>query len=397
MIDRKLTHLQGNTRSEEHTSELQSQSNLVCRLLLEKKAPPRSAGVRPARASRARSLSSRRGGGGAGRARPPLAGARSRRRGPLAGSPGRSRERASRAPRRRPSVAPSRPARRGRGRAGRARHEGSAGPARLAVRAVARRDRAPARPREGGRALSGAVTPGRPRGGDSGPRRRSRTRTAGAVVAVCAADPRRIGEAGDARRSGGALRLRRSDRRRLPACRAWAGQLPLAREPPGALRDHPRARGGLARRCSPRGADRPRVRSAIAERVTPRTAARRGRARAGRHPIVRGWGGDQGGVRARTWRGKSGGGARAADRRTRWVDPGAARGGGAVVHVRARVRPRRELADGAAGPSPPRRIQDGASGRSRALSPLGRAAARRIRDNLVAPRGAAGALTLTLP
>src|SRR5688572_31105930 len=30
------THLQGQ-RSEEHTSELQSQSNLVCRLLLEKK------------------------------------------------------------------------------------------------------------------------------------------------------------------------------------------------------------------------------------------------------------------------------------------------------------------------------------------------------------------------
>src|SRR5205085_10354155 len=28
-----------NTRSEEHTSELQSQSNLVCRLLLEKKKP----------------------------------------------------------------------------------------------------------------------------------------------------------------------------------------------------------------------------------------------------------------------------------------------------------------------------------------------------------------------
>src|SRR5439155_1439273 len=148
-----------------------------------------------------------------------------------------------------------------------------------------------------------------------------------AVVAGCPADPRRIGEAGDARRSGGALRLRRSDRRRLPACRAWAGQLPLAREPPGALRDHPRARGGLARRCSPRGADRPRVRSAIAERVTPRTAARRGRARAGRHPIVRGCGRDQGGVRARTSRGASGGGARAADRRTRWVDPGAARGG----------------------------------------------------------------------
>src|SRR2546430_13427401 len=29
------------TRSEEHTSELQSQSNLVCRLLLEKKTTPR--------------------------------------------------------------------------------------------------------------------------------------------------------------------------------------------------------------------------------------------------------------------------------------------------------------------------------------------------------------------
>src|SRR2546430_10238364 len=29
----------GDTRSEEHTSELQSQSNLVCRLLLEKKKP----------------------------------------------------------------------------------------------------------------------------------------------------------------------------------------------------------------------------------------------------------------------------------------------------------------------------------------------------------------------
>src|SRR2546430_5880008 len=30
------------TRSEEHTSELQSQSNLVCRLLLEKKKSPRA-------------------------------------------------------------------------------------------------------------------------------------------------------------------------------------------------------------------------------------------------------------------------------------------------------------------------------------------------------------------
>src|SRR2546430_11904089 len=35
-------------RSEEHTSELQSQSNLVCRLLLEKKKqPPRTAPARP--------------------------------------------------------------------------------------------------------------------------------------------------------------------------------------------------------------------------------------------------------------------------------------------------------------------------------------------------------------
>src|SRR5688572_32537567 len=32
-----LENLQENQRSEEHTSELQSQSNLVCRLLLEKK------------------------------------------------------------------------------------------------------------------------------------------------------------------------------------------------------------------------------------------------------------------------------------------------------------------------------------------------------------------------
>src|SRR2546427_900052 len=33
----KLTHSRTLSRSEEHTSELQSQSNLVCRLLLEKK------------------------------------------------------------------------------------------------------------------------------------------------------------------------------------------------------------------------------------------------------------------------------------------------------------------------------------------------------------------------
>src|SRR2546430_11564132 len=34
---RYLTGIKGVSRSEEHTSELQSQSNLVCRLLLEKK------------------------------------------------------------------------------------------------------------------------------------------------------------------------------------------------------------------------------------------------------------------------------------------------------------------------------------------------------------------------
>src|SRR2546427_7726151 len=36
-------------RSEEHTSELQSQSNLVCRLLLEKKKPSQNAPVRQKR------------------------------------------------------------------------------------------------------------------------------------------------------------------------------------------------------------------------------------------------------------------------------------------------------------------------------------------------------------
>src|SRR5688572_31171261 len=35
--DLQGTNRQGRRRSEEHTSELQSQSNLVCRLLLEKK------------------------------------------------------------------------------------------------------------------------------------------------------------------------------------------------------------------------------------------------------------------------------------------------------------------------------------------------------------------------
>src|SRR2546430_10292458 len=35
VLPRKLTRLDAGERSEEHTSELQSQSNLVCRLLLE--------------------------------------------------------------------------------------------------------------------------------------------------------------------------------------------------------------------------------------------------------------------------------------------------------------------------------------------------------------------------
>src|SRR2546430_4052664 len=37
LVDNVITKRQMNLRSEEHTSELQSQSNLVCRLLLEKK------------------------------------------------------------------------------------------------------------------------------------------------------------------------------------------------------------------------------------------------------------------------------------------------------------------------------------------------------------------------
>src|SRR2546430_11865155 len=38
---RRHAHLTSRFRSEEHTSELQSQSNLVCRLLLDKKLPHR--------------------------------------------------------------------------------------------------------------------------------------------------------------------------------------------------------------------------------------------------------------------------------------------------------------------------------------------------------------------
>src|SRR2546430_12850509 len=46
-------------RSEEHTSELQSQSNLVCRLLLEKKKKP-LATIRPSYFSHTRAHSARR-------------------------------------------------------------------------------------------------------------------------------------------------------------------------------------------------------------------------------------------------------------------------------------------------------------------------------------------------
>src|SRR3989475_8421363 len=42
---RRINLFAATTRSEEHTSELQSQSNLVCRLLLEKKKRNNSTGV----------------------------------------------------------------------------------------------------------------------------------------------------------------------------------------------------------------------------------------------------------------------------------------------------------------------------------------------------------------
>src|SRR2546427_7805855 len=46
------TQPRGQTRSEEHTSELQSQSNIVCRLLLEKKKRPKVRTHRPTAFSR---------------------------------------------------------------------------------------------------------------------------------------------------------------------------------------------------------------------------------------------------------------------------------------------------------------------------------------------------------
>src|SRR2546430_9899071 len=49
-IQRTLDLRELHLRSEEHTSELQSQSNLVCRLLLEKKnRPPRAIRISPKR------------------------------------------------------------------------------------------------------------------------------------------------------------------------------------------------------------------------------------------------------------------------------------------------------------------------------------------------------------
>src|SRR2546430_5622040 len=44
---RRSARAPSRTRSEEHTSELQSQSNLVCRLLLEKKKRRTSTGLQP--------------------------------------------------------------------------------------------------------------------------------------------------------------------------------------------------------------------------------------------------------------------------------------------------------------------------------------------------------------
>src|SRR2546427_2983463 len=45
-LDRRREHTARRQRSEEHTSELQSQSNLVCRLLLEKKKKPQTHHIR---------------------------------------------------------------------------------------------------------------------------------------------------------------------------------------------------------------------------------------------------------------------------------------------------------------------------------------------------------------
>src|SRR2546427_7971042 len=54
------THRDGRARSEEHTSELQSQSNLVCRLLLEKKKEQHSTHARTYRLEARKRLTTRR-------------------------------------------------------------------------------------------------------------------------------------------------------------------------------------------------------------------------------------------------------------------------------------------------------------------------------------------------
>src|SRR5688572_31790948 len=51
----EAVRLRGGLRSEEHTSELQSQSNLVCRLLLEKKNNNHMPSQPPSRTARPRS------------------------------------------------------------------------------------------------------------------------------------------------------------------------------------------------------------------------------------------------------------------------------------------------------------------------------------------------------
>src|SRR5207249_10878444 len=51
-----IGHSRGNLRSEEHTSELQSRFDLVCRLLLEKKNPVRSRSCRRQTLYRSQSL-----------------------------------------------------------------------------------------------------------------------------------------------------------------------------------------------------------------------------------------------------------------------------------------------------------------------------------------------------
>src|SRR2546421_5747540 len=52
IIDRNINYTNGSGRSEEHTSELQSRSDLVCRLLLEKKKKNKKKRIATKRANR---------------------------------------------------------------------------------------------------------------------------------------------------------------------------------------------------------------------------------------------------------------------------------------------------------------------------------------------------------